>query len=290
MTATFQYFPFNDQDMYQQQWTDMFTFMRTTGVVTPNLTLNASTNDLAITAPGGLQVAAAIGNAFIEGTFFIQTDDYAYIPIAANNDPSGYDRIDLVTLQTDWTAMITSYFVIEGTPSASPIVPTPTQVQNLLWQMPLAQVYVTNGTMDIVTGNITDERPKSFQDGGAVTLLSDGTGGAVSLVAYAGPSDPSTPLAIYGLIGADNVTVSAAMSGNVTISGASNFLSTSQTGTGSPQTIAHGLGDTPFNVLIVPIDTTSVSGTYTTSYTANSTDVIVTATSGLVYVVSAWAS
>lgn len=74
--------------------------------------------------------------------------------------------------------------------------------------------------------------------------------------------------------------------------GPTTFLSSEQTGTGSTQDIAHGLGVTPFSVLIVPTDTTDtgiISGGFTTSYTADSTNVTVTATANLKYVLQAWA-
>jgi hypothetical protein len=76
------------------------------------------------------------------------------------------------------------------------------------------------------------------------------------------------------------------------VQGPSNFLSSEETGTGSTQAIPHGLGVTPFSVVIIPTDTTDagiISGGYTTSYTVDATNVTVTATSNLKYVVQAWA-
>lgn len=63
------------------------------------------------------------------------------------------------------------------------------------------------------------------------------------------------------------------------------FKSTEQTGTGSAQNIAHGLGRTPTLVVVVPTSTnnghTFVEGTHT------STNVVVTATNGATYKVIA---
>lgn len=69
------------------------------------------------------------------------------------------------------------------------------------------------------------------------------------------------------------------------------FVSTEQTGTGSAQNVAHGLGVVPAAVLIVPTDTApATTGAYTAvegSHT--STNVVVTVTSGKKYKVWAMA-
>ena len=66
------------------------------------------------------------------------------------------------------------------------------------------------------------------------------------------------------------------------------FKSTEQTGNGSPQNVAHGLGVTPSLVLILPSNLTGgayvvVEGTHT------STNVVVTVTNGEKYIVVAYA-
>lgn len=60
------------------------------------------------------------------------------------------------------------------------------------------------------------------------------------------------------------------------------FISTEQTGTGSAQNIAHGLGAAPTKVFIAPTDTApSTAGVFTvTEGSHDATDVIVTVTSG----------
>lgn len=64
------------------------------------------------------------------------------------------------------------------------------------------------------------------------------------------------------------------------------FISDEQTGTGSAQNIAHGLGDTPTKVAIIP--TKAPTGGFQTTYTVGSANVIVTATSTMKYVVLAF--
>lgn len=69
------------------------------------------------------------------------------------------------------------------------------------------------------------------------------------------------------------------------------FLSTEQTGTGSEQSIAHGLGVTPNLALVYPSDTApATTGVYTmTRGTDDKTNVKTTVTSGKKYFVFALA-
>lgn len=69
------------------------------------------------------------------------------------------------------------------------------------------------------------------------------------------------------------------------------FVSSEQTGTGSAQNVAHGLGATPAAVLIVPTDTSpATAGEYTAVEGAHTaTNVVVTVTSGKKFKVMAWA-
>ena len=66
------------------------------------------------------------------------------------------------------------------------------------------------------------------------------------------------------------------------------FKSTEQTGNGSPQNVAHGLGVVPSLVIVVPSNLTG--GAYVvTEGTHTSTNVVVTVTSGEKYLVVAYA-
>ena len=68
------------------------------------------------------------------------------------------------------------------------------------------------------------------------------------------------------------------------------FISTEQTGTGSAQNIPHGLQRAPSVVFIAPTDTSPATvGQYTvTEGTHDSTNVVVTVTSGKKFKVLAW--
>lgn len=80
----------------------------------------------------------------------------------------------------------------------------------------------------------------------------------------------------------DAVTTDKIADEAVTIAKLSVFKSTEQTGTGSAQNIAHGLGVAPGLVIIVPSDTSvAIAGVYVvTEGTHTSTNVVVTVTSG----------
>lgn len=91
---------------------------------------------------------------------------------------------------------------------------------------------------------------------------------------------------------ADGAVTSAKLAtGAVTKAKTAMFVSTEQTGTGSSQNIAHGLGVTPTVIFAAPTDTSpSTVGVYTvTEGSHTSTNVVLTVTSGKKFKVMAWA-
>jgi hypothetical protein len=91
---------------------------------------------------------------------------------------------------------------------------------------------------------------------------------------------------------ADNAIGTAEIAnGSVTVAKMSVFKSTEQTGTGSTQNIAHGLGATPGLVMVYPTDTNvETTGNYVvTEGSHTNTNVVVTVTSGKKYRVVAFA-
>ena len=87
------------------------------------------------------------------------------------------------------------------------------------------------------------------------------------------------------------VTTAKLAASAVTLDKAAVFISTEQTGTGSSQNIAHGLGTVPTKVFVAPTDLTpSTVGSYAvTEGSHDSTNVVVTVTSGKKFKVLAWA-
>lgn len=87
-----------------------------------------------------------------------------------------------------------------------------------------------------------------------------------------------------------NTKASPTWSAQVTTGANSFFVSAEQTGTGSAQNIAHGLGVTPSKVVGIPTDLSPATvGQYTLTLGAHtSTNVVATVTTGKKYVVMAW--
>ena len=79
-----------------------------------------------------------------------------------------------------------------------------------------------------------------------------------------------------------SVTTAKIASGSVTVAKMSFFKSSEQTGTGSAQNVAHGLGVAPGLVMVYPTDTSpATAGAYAmTEGSHTSTNVVVTVTSG----------
>lgn len=92
------------------------------------------------------------GSALVQGIAYINTATVAFV-IAAN--VSGNPRIDTVVLRADYALQTVRLAVLQGTPAASPAVPTLTQTTNVLWEIPLADIAVANGFGTITNANIT---------------------------------------------------------------------------------------------------------------------------------------
>lgn len=205
--STFDYFPFESGDgafITEPRWTDMFTWMRTVGVLSEDTTL-ATDAELAVNPASpsvGTQVQVEDGEAFIQGFMFIQTDGPEVIDIPLND--SGDPRIDLLVLRLDKTNDIIEYVDIEGTPDPSPVAPDPIQ-NSTIWDLPLAEIAVANGAVTILSGDITDVRVRSMQgDGGSTAVTLTSAGGDETLIA---DSNAPPSLVTKGLTAGSNITL-----------------------------------------------------------------------------------
>jgi hypothetical protein len=146
------YFPFDTgpgANVYELDWSKMARHWLPSGVIDNELNEFAvSTND------SGLDVQVASGRAWIMGHFF-ESDAAETLAIGPNG--SGNPRIDRVVIRLDWTANTIDLAVVAGTPAASPTAPALTQSATV-WEIPLAQVAVANGAVNILSANITDGR------------------------------------------------------------------------------------------------------------------------------------
>lgn len=240
--ADFDYFPFEEGNgafITEPRWTDMFTWMRTVGVLSEDTTL-APDAELAVNAISmsvGTQVQVEDGEAFIQGFMFIQTNGPEVIDIPLNE--SGDPRIDLLVLRLDKENNIISYVDIEGDPDPSPVPPDPIQ-NSTIWDLPLAEIAVADGATEITAMDITDVRVRSMQgDGGSTAVTLTSSGGDETLVA-AGNAPPD--LKIKGITAGtnialtsdgDQVTIEATGAGaDVTLDSAGGVQTLVSTGTG----------------------------------------------------------
>ncbi len=107
------------------------------------------------TSPASKSVRIVTGRAVVRGKVYWLDADTT---LTISDNTSGNPRIDRVVLEADWATQTIRLKVLEGTPAATPTAPSLTQVDGTLWQLPLAQIAVTNGFTSITSGNITDER------------------------------------------------------------------------------------------------------------------------------------
>ncbi len=117
----------------------------------------ASTQALVYGDSSGRQIKVRPNRAAMIRGYRWETDGAGITrSIAANG--SGQPRVDLAVLRlnrADWTV---TFQVIQGTPSASPVAPSPTQSEGPsgVWEFPLAVVAVANAAATITAANVTN--------------------------------------------------------------------------------------------------------------------------------------
>ena len=128
--------------------------------------------DLAVTAPGGMFVSVAAGHIWIKGDDASSQGTYsgyndAAVSLAIGVAPTpGTTRWDLVCARSQdafysGASNAWDLYVIAGTAAASPVDPViPNNV------VVLARVVVASGTVAIISGLITDLRPRATAKGG----------------------------------------------------------------------------------------------------------------------------
>jgi hypothetical protein len=105
----------------------------------------------------GRQVKVRGSRGAIVRGFRWQTDSGGLtVPIAAN--ASGQSRIDTVVLRLNRSNYTVRVAVLQGTPSATPVAPSPLYQDppSQYFDMPLAQVTVANGATIISAGNVSE--------------------------------------------------------------------------------------------------------------------------------------
>ena len=146
-----QSFPFENIDTTEDQFSQWASNFQDTGVQG-----SPTGTELKITAEGStLTVDVALGQAFIRGHYYINTESIA-LPIAS----AGLDtRIDYVVIELDPDANTIVAKIVQGTAvSSDPVAPTLTQTATGVYQLPIAKITIPNSTLAITNGMIADVR------------------------------------------------------------------------------------------------------------------------------------
>lgn len=103
-------------------------------------------------SPAGAGVTVNPGAALVQGIAYINDDDE---DLAVGANGSSDARIDTVVLQADYALQTVRLVVKQGTPAASPSQPTLTQVANVMWEIPIADIAVASSFTSIIQANIS---------------------------------------------------------------------------------------------------------------------------------------
>lgn len=152
------YGPFNaggGASFDETQWREWIAGLFTPGVVKAAKVAGSAGGDLAVTVVGGnMNVSIATGVGLVYG--FAYENDAALVKTITTQG-GGLNRIDYVVLKLDFVGRTVQIVVKSGTAASSPVAPTLTQSATT-WEVPLCQVFVTNGASVLVSGNLTDSR------------------------------------------------------------------------------------------------------------------------------------
>ena len=142
--------PFENIDTSESQYSALFSYFQDNGVAGD--ASGAST--LNVTTTTGLGLSVAAGFAVIRGFAYQNTSAVALTVDTANSQP----RVDTVVLRLDPSANTIVAAVKKGTAAASPSAPALTQIAGGVWEMPLADVYLSANATSLSPGDLVDRR------------------------------------------------------------------------------------------------------------------------------------
>lgn len=125
--------------------------------------------------PAAMSVIVGTGTAWING---LEYDNTAAKTLVIDAADATYDRYDYIVIEADFSADTMVAKVVKGTAAASPVPPTLTQIDGVLWQFPLAVSYIEHGSTSVETADISDER--EFLFGTEIEFPVDGGGVAIA--------------------------------------------------------------------------------------------------------------
>ncbi|MDE6181628.1 MAG: hypothetical protein K2F59_00295 [Eubacteriales bacterium] len=138
----------DDRLYYSEDFTRYFANFISNGVY-PN-----PSNGLKIMAKNGLILTAKKGSGFINGYGYVLNED---LEIRLNIANASYTRKDIVVLRLDLINRSINIFVKEGTPSASPSLPSITRNSDI-YELKLAEITIRAGVQAITQADIFDTR------------------------------------------------------------------------------------------------------------------------------------
>lgn len=143
-------FPFDSVDTTETEYSLLFQQLQDDGLAgVPGSTAGQ------VTAGSGMQINVAPFPLAILAGFALYSDAVTQLtPAAGGSQP----RIDRIVLRVDPTANLPEIAVKAGTPAVTPSVPALTQSLGGVWEIPLARIAVGTNAVNVVAGNITDER------------------------------------------------------------------------------------------------------------------------------------
>lgn len=150
--------PIYDRAVSSQPLRKLIRDLFTTGVMP-----NPSTNLQVSAGTDGMTVQVAAGFAVIDGGLCQETETRTLEVTAADDT---YDRIDTVVLRWNENVDVRTadLYIIAGTPSANPVRPT-LQRDNSIYEIGLADVFVTKRVATVTNDKITDTRYEASRCG-----------------------------------------------------------------------------------------------------------------------------
>ena len=112
------------------------------------------TTNLQVKVDNGMQIIVSVGKAWINGYFYENTSDLS-LQLATSDGV--LNRIDRVVLRLDLVKREIKCHIKIGTTSSNPTA-QPLQRDSDIYEVVLADIYITKGTTKLSQSNITDQR------------------------------------------------------------------------------------------------------------------------------------
>nr|DAE36201.1 MAG TPA: Receptor Binding Protein [Caudoviricetes sp.] len=138
-----------DRIYYADQFAYYFSKFISNGVY-----INPATQ-LKVTSKGELKLNVAVGDAFING-YWYKNDENFELQLAQAN--GSLPRIDRVVLRWDSLTRYINLAILQGNPAATPSAKNLTRNADT-WELGLADIYIERGVLSISDANVTDLRP-----------------------------------------------------------------------------------------------------------------------------------